>query len=341
MVGFQQLRVGVCALTALLFAPGVFAAETYGRMSIEIAVDADQQWSAGTDWGKTRISERYRIVTHVRWHGELDTVDPLAPDFAQKQMAKAAAVQRRMQDIQQRTGTAPLDVPETPEAQQAFMQKLEREQGACNGNVQCLMQLSSRYAPVLNAIAMQAAGAAYAEAAIDMEPVDLDAEEEARYARYGGYDGCPTSIEMRVDYKAEGAWADVGGMVPWKETYTADDRGNVHQRQMQCLAQDMVLDVKTGTFHSMGFGWPAPRGKRVYWDRLHGEEINPDSEIPTLNEALTWASEQMRAAPASGSRSTTLRPQRARGGTVINGATHDGEIRVKLDWRFEPDVRPQ
>lgn len=341
MVDLQLPRIAVGVVAALSFAQGAFAAETYGRMTIEIAVDADQQWSAGTDWGKTRITERYRIVTHVRWHGELDTVDPLAPDFAQKQMARAAAAQRRIQDVQKRTGTTPIDVPKTPEAQRALMEKMQREQQACQGNLQCIMKVSNTYAPVLNAIAMQAAGASYAEAGADAEPVDLDAEEEARYARYGGYEGCPTTIEMRVDYKAEGAWADVGGMVPWKETYTANDRGNDHQRQMQCLAQDMVVDVKAGTFHSLGFGWPTPRGKRVYWDRLHGEEVNEDGGVPVLSEALSWASEQLRAAPTSGSRSTTLRPQQARGGAVTSGATHGGEVRVKLDWRFEPDIRPQ
>ncbi len=177
--------------------------------------------------------------------------------------------------------------------------------------------------------------------AADAETVDLDAEEEARYARYGGYEGCPTTLRMRVDYKAEGAWADVGGMVPWRERYSADDRGSDTQRQMQCLAQDMVVDVKSRSFHSLGFGVPAPRGMRVYWDRLHNDEETSETDVPIIHEAMDWAVTQLRAAPLSGSRSTTLKPAAPRGGVVMNGATHDGDIRVKLDWRFEPDVRPQ
>ncbi len=338
MFGYWRLCVGAGALTGLLLAQGALAAETYGRMSVDLDIDADQQWSAGQDWGKTRISERYRIVTQGQWSGELDSVDPLAPDFAQKQMARAAAVQQRVQDVQRRTGTAPIDVPKTPEARQALMQKMQREQQACGGDVQCLMNLSNRYTPVLNAIAMQSSGAAYGQAA-PAENVDLDAEEEARYARYTGYESCPSTVEVRVDYRAEGAYGDVGGMVPWRETYSADNRGNDLQRKMQCLALDLVFDVQSKSFHSQGLGLPAPRGKRVYWDRLHGEDVNPDSEVPVLSEALDWASEQLRAAPASGSRTITLRPKQARGGTVLNGATHSGEIRVKLNWRFEPGIK--
>lgn len=338
MVVSQRLwrSAGVGIGIGLLASVSAHAAETYGRLTVDIRIDGEQNWSAQQDWGKTKIAERYRVVTHVQWDGELQTVDTLAPDYAEKQIAKGAAIQRRVAEVQQRTGTAPKNVPKTPEEQQALMQRMQTEQLACNNDPQCLMNLAMRYAPVMNAMAMQA----MPQPETGAPEIDLDAEEVPRYAHYYGYEGCPTTIEMHVDYRAEGAWADVGGMVPWKETYSAHDRGNDLQRKMQCLGQQMSFDRQTNSFHSLGFSLPLPRGSRVYWDRLHGEERG-DGEVPTTGEALAWASEQMRAAPASGSRRTTLKPDRPRGGTVTTGARHDGEIRVQIDWRFEPDVQPR
>jgi hypothetical protein len=331
---FKSIFLHGAATAMLLSAAGAGAAERTGRMTVEIRIEGQQSWAAQQDHGTARISEYYRVVTHVKSDGQLNTVNVLDPEFAHKQIARAAAVQKRVAQAQQRSGVAAPTVPRTPAEQATFMAQMQQEQQACGADVQCLMSLSAKYAPVMNAMAMQALpqGAG--------DDVDLDAEEEARYYDYFGYDGCPTTIEMRVDFRAEGAYADVGGMVPWKQTYSADDRGNDMQRSMQCLSQQTVFDVRDGRIHTLGFGPPMPHGRRVHWDRLHGETVS-DGEIPVTGEALAWVAEQLRHAPAKGQRSATITPERARGGVVTSGASHDGSIRVDLSWSFEPDLGPR
>lgn len=333
--GTLGVALGFAATLAAAPAAG---ADRIGRMTVEIKVEGAQSWKApGGDHGNAKISEYYRIVTHVKSTGELTTVNTMDPNYAQTQIAKAAAVQRRVAQMQGQPAAA---VPRTPAEQQAFMAKIQQEQQACGSNTQCLMAVATKHAPTMNAMAMQAMGGAAAPAGAD--EVDLDAPEDERFLDYFGYEGCPTEIEIRIDNSAEGAYADVGGMVPWKESDTADYRGNDLARKMQCLNQQTVYDVKDRKIHTRGFGTPQARGHHKYWDRLHGDKMLGDSgketDINGNSEALAWVAEQLRQAPASGSLTRTLAPQRARGGVVTAGATNSGEIKVSLSWKFEPDV---
>lgn len=328
-------RAALCliAMASATAAQTGHAGETLGRMTVEIDVQGAQSWKAGSDYGNTRIAEHYRIVTHVKSDGRPSTVNTIDPDYARKQMAKSAAVQRKVAEAQKRQGGT-VTVPRTQAEQQAFAAKMQQEQAACGADTQCLMALMTQYQPVLTAMSMQASGVSEQ----DVDAVDLDAEEEARFLDFFGYEGCPTQIEIRIDHKAEGAYADVAGMIPWSESYSADYHGNDTDRSMQCLNQQTVYDLKDRKIYTHGFGAPAPRGRSVRKDRLHGETVSENVEISGTSEALAWVAEQLRAAPASGSRTTTLPPQRARGGVVTSGAQNSGEITVSLKWAFEPGV---
>lgn len=334
----NRIRAALCASAALAAAVSMpaGAGEMLGRMTVEIDVQGAQSWTAGSDYGNTRIAEHYRIVTHVKSDGTPSPVNTIDPGFARKQMAKAAAVQRKVAEAQKRQGVT-ITVPRTPAEQQAFAAKMQQEQAACGADMQCLMDLSAKYTPVLTAMSMQAGGVSEQ----DVDAVDLDAEDEARFLDFFGYDGCPTQIEIRIDHKAEGAYADVAGMIPWSESHSADYRGTDIDRKMQCLNQQTVYDLKDRTIYTHGFGTPAPRGRSMRKDRLHGETVNEDVDLSGTSEALAWVAEQLRAAPASGTRTTTLPPQRARGGVVTSGAQSSGEIRVSLKWSFEPGVGPK
>lgn len=338
----NALSGAMAAMLAAGAAADAAAAERLGRWTVEIAVEGTQSWKAGSDYGNAKISEHYRIVTHVKAEGDPGSVNTMDPDYAQKQIATAMAVQQRVAEVQARqSGSAPPAVPKTPAEQQAFMTKVQREQQACGADTGCIMQVANKYAPVMSAIAMQAmAGAPGASPAA---PVDLDAEPEARFLDYIGYEGCPTEISIRIENSAEGAYADVGGMVPWKESTIADSSGSDIDRKMQCLNQQTVYDLKDRSVHTHGFGVPAAVGRHRYWDRLHGDRMlgdtDQDTQVPGNGEALAWVAEQLRHAPSSGSLATTLAPRQARGGTVTSGATTTGEIKVKLSWTFEPEIR--
>lgn len=337
----RRISAAMAAVLAAGAATDALAAEKLGRWTVEIEVEGAQQWKAGSDYGNAKISQRYRIVTHVKAQGDPTSVDTLDPHYAQKQMAMAMAVQKRVAEAQGRSGTAAPAVPRTPAEQQAFAAKMQQEQQACGTDTRCLMDLATKYTPVMNAIAMQSMADAAGASAADAE-VDLEAEEEERFLDYFGYEGCPTEISIRIDDSAEGAYADVGGMVPWKESSKADYAGSDIDRKMQCLNLQTVYDIGSREIRTHGIGVPAAVGRHTYWDRLHGDgmlgDAGKDTQISGNGEALAWVAQQLRHAPASGSRNITLVPTQARGGTVTGGATTTGKIDVTLRWKFEPET---
>lgn len=312
------------------------AGDRIGRYVVEIRIEGTQSWKAGSDHAKSSTVEQYRIVTHVKSDGVLDTVNVKDPQFAQKQLAKAAQVQQAVRKAQGRnagTGVA------TPEAYAALQQDLaaqaQKEQAACKGDTACLMQMAVRYSQQSAAIGYPA-GAAATGTDIGADAAEDGGDEEARYLNYFGYEGCPTEISIRIDRHSEGAYADVAGMIPWTSTQTAQSQGSEVDRKLQCLAATTVLDVRSATIYTDGFGVPAVRGRSVRKDRLHAQTVNEDAEVPASREALEWVSQQLRQAPAAGSKSTTLVPRAVMSGNAPEQARIEGRITVSLSWKFEP-----
>src|SRR5262245_28599885 len=99
----DKLGMARPAVGLLLFgACSAFGAEQLGRMTVEVKVEGTQAWKDVRDYGAAKVSEYYRIVTHVKSDGEMDSVNTKAPDYADKMMAKNNAVQRRVQQAQGR-----------------------------------------------------------------------------------------------------------------------------------------------------------------------------------------------------------------------------------------------
>ena len=326
-------RAAAAALAlSICFAAPLQAAEKLGRYTVDISVDGQQTWNRGSDWSKSTTRERYHIVTRVKSSGEADSVNTKDPNFAQKQMATAARVQAAVAKAQ---GRSPSAAPPTQEAyvaqQRALAEQMQKAQAACKGDRACLMQAATQLSQQSAAIQHPGLPGAGAAPAGDDEEAE---EEEARYLSYFGYEGCPTEISIQVDQRSEGAYADVAGMIPWTTTQTADTKGTDHDRMMQCLAATTVYDLKDKTISTDGFGTPGLRGRYHSRDKLQGETINDKAEINGSKEALEWVSQQLRQAPASGTRSTVLKPREAGKGT--DGAVTDGQIKVSVTWKFEP-----
>lgn len=315
----------LCGSTSLI------AAEKIGRYTVDITVDGQQSWRNGSDWSKSTTRETYHIVTSVKSDGEPDSVNTKDPQFAQKQMAKAARVQAAVQKAQ---GRSPAAAPPTQEAyiaqQKALAEQMQKAQVACKGNQSCLVQAAMQMSQQSAAIPQP--GMPIASAADDA--AENESEDDARFLNYFGYEGCPTQIAIKVEQRSEGAYADVAGMIPWTTTQTADSKGTDHDRMMQCLAATTVYDFKSKTIFTDGFGTPGLRGRYHSKDKLQGETVNDNAEINGSKEALEWVSQLLRQAPASGSKSTVLKPREA--GKGSDGATTDGQIKVSVTWRFEP-----
>lgn len=326
-------HAAAAALVLCLSATPSNAADKIGRYTVEITVDGHKTWNRGGDWSKSTMRETYRIVTSVKSDGTPGSVNVKDPNYAQKQMAMAARVQAAVQKAQGRTASAPPPTQEAYVAQQKTLaEQMQKAQAACKGNPSCLVQAAMQLSQQSAAIPQPPMPG--------MPPADPGAadeteeEDDDRYLHYVGYEGCPTQIAIKIDQRHEGAYADVVGMIPWTTTQTADTKGTDHDRMMQCLAATTVYDTKDKTIYTDGFGTPAIRGRYHSRDKMQGETVNDDAEIMGTREALEWVSQLLRHAPASGSRSTVLRPGEA--GKGGDGAVTDGRIKVSVTWRFEP-----
>jgi hypothetical protein len=274
--------------------------------------------------------------------GEPDSVNTKDPQFAQQQMAMAAQVQQKVREAQARAGKPVPKAATTQEEyiaqQQQLAEEMQKGQAACSGDVNCLMQLAQEYA-------QQAAVLSYppmegVAPATSLEG-DEEAPEEERYLSYYGYEGCPGDIHIVINNTSEGATSDVSGMVPFKQADSADYRGNDLNLKMQCLASTLVYDLKEKQLFTDGIGHPAPRGSYRYWDRLHGETLNEDTDVTTTAVAWEWVADTLRKADASGSASTTLPISKenagsAPAGTGGDGSTVTGDIKVSMSWKFQP-----
>lgn len=332
-MNLRALTHAAAAALVLSFSAPSNAADKIGRYTVEITVDGQKKWRRGSDWSTSTMRETYRIVTSVKSDGKPDSVNVKDPAYAQKQMAKAARVQAAVQKAQGRTASAPPPTQEAYIAQQkALAEQMQKAQTACKGNQSCLVQAAMQLSQQSAAIAQPPMPG--------MPPVDPGAADEAeeedddRYLNYFGYEGCPTQIAIKIDQRHEGAYADVAGMIPWTTTQAADTKGTDHDRMMQCLAATTVYDIKDKTIYTDGFGTPAIRGRYHSKDKMQGETVNDDAEIMGTKEALEWVSQLLRHAPASGSKSTVLKPSDA--GKRTDGAVTDGQIKVSVTWRFEP-----
>lgn len=323
------LSVCVCGIA------NVYAAEQLGRMTVEVKVEGTQTWKDAQDYGTNKVSEYYRIVTHVKSDGEMDSVNTKAPDYADNMMAKANAVQRKVQQAQ---GRPAAPVPKTQEeylaSQKALGEQVQKAQAACKGDMNCLMKLAQQYA-------QQSAAIAYpvqAQPGVSDESLLSDpAPEDYRYLNYFGYEGCPTDIQIKIDNSGSGATADVQGMVPFTVKMQADTRGTDLDRKMMCLSRTMVYDTRERKIYTDGFGVPAIRGLYLYTEAGRREVREPNEEFSGNKEALEWVSQQLRAAPASGALTTRIAaPGRALAGTATAGAKFSGELLVTLNWKFEP-----
>jgi len=320
------------AAALILSAPTVSAAEKIGRYTVEITVEGQKTWNRGNDWSKSTMRETYRIVTSVKSDGEPDSVNVKDPSVAQKQMAKAARVQAAVQKAQGRSATASPTQEAYIAQQKALAGQMQKAQAACKGDQSCLVQAAMRLS--------QQSAALPQPPMPGMPPVDPGAadaseeDEEARYLNYFGYEGCPTQIAIKIDHRHQGAYADVSGMIPWNTTQTADTQGTDLDRKMQCLAATTVYDIKDKTIHTDGFGMPGVRGRYHSKDKMQGETVNDDAEVNGTKEALEWVSQLLRHAPASGSKSTVLKPREA--GKGSDGSVTDGHIKVGVTWRFDP-----
>ncbi len=325
-----SMKIGMMAcLLALIALPITLpAAEKNGRLVVDIEVEGTQTWHAGRDHGRARIVERYHLLIPLRSDGVPSSVNAIVPGYAGTQIGRAAQAQR---NAMRRQGIVVAPSPATPEVamalQEALAGEMQKQQASCGGDTACHARMAVRYA-------QESAAIAYPGAVVAGDGGD-GAE---RFLYYSGYPGCSAEIDIRIDNVSEGAYADAGGMIPVIDKAEARYAGNAGERNVLCQSQQLVYDLKEDRIYMYGLNPAAARGFYQRSERGQIRVRSADIEVGGFAELLEWVNAQLRQAPDAGERSAVLRPPaRPLVGIATAGATFDGSIEVRLDWRFLPE----
>ena len=186
-----------------------------------------------------------------------------------------------------------------------------------------------------------------AQAARDMEKMqnamqgkfsdEEEVEPEERYLMYIGQIDCPVTLSMKVDEKVEGAYADVGGMQPYTQTFTAESTGNANERNMMCVGNTSVLDIKDNKLYRSALGFPGVVGHYVFHEANRG---NIQDDKNSQNRALPpfiadYLFKTLQVAPPKGHHKATLKPTEPVLTRVGVYGGYEGTVDVDITWDFE------
>lgn len=162
---------------------------------------------------------------------------------------------------------------------------------------------------------------------------ELPDQEDYRYLDYFGPEDCDSSVDVRIDRRLSGEYADVQGMVPYTVSHRADYSGDDTLRMLLCLNANLVLDVKRDVFFTSGLSVPAAVGTQ---DRqVQGRAVETaESPIAVQSEVAEWLVAQLLEAPLSGSRQASIKLTRDESGALSVG-DYSGLAEVELSWRLE------
>jgi hypothetical protein len=116
------------------------------------------------------------------------------------------------------------------------------------------------------------------------------APPDDRYLMYMGDMGCPLTLDLRVEERLEGAYADVGGMQPFTRTFSGKSGGSQAERDLLCVGSSLILDVKDDVVYRSGLGFPEVTGRYVLHEANRGNlqargssriTLEPDTPVIT------------------------------------------------------------
>jgi hypothetical protein len=304
------------AFVALTFWSAAHAAERKARLTIEIQVTGDEVWHGkGSDEANVKFSQHLALITYMRSDGEPMDSNPKDPDDAQGPPQSPSAAEQADPE------TNPKPPLKSEEEMQAYVEEQAR---ACNGDTNCLMKLSdetANWGAQVNGEAPEAA-----------EQPEDDASA-GRFLQYSGFSKCGATIKVQVNDSTQGAYGDANGAVPFQVVARADYAGTNADRELLCTQTDVVVDQQKKTLFTDGLLVFDVQGEVIRTERGKTQTIKGD--IPLKIEAFNWVSSQLREAPLSGRRQTTLTLRKPNGSNVPFSANAQGAAKIELTWRFE------
>lgn len=338
-----------------------------GRWVLTVEVERDATSRQGADHARRRSRSLLEVATTLQASGPLQSHNAMDPAEHQRHLAQAAQVQQRVQQVQlqqqqlqQQPGRAAAFTAHAGPTPAEMMARVQQMQATCGADQDCLAREAMRISAAHSGLdaqgqgRLQAYGAAYRQCearhpegpqrrtCIDTarrnaggqpDATDHDDDPAARFLLFvGGLDGadCRAQVRVQMTDRTEGASSDVQGMVPYVIAREADGRP---ASPLLCSGQQLVMDVERRELWShgnLGLGAGPVRGRSV---KSSGGRLERSEETMELDwfEAAPWITEQLRRLPLQGERRHVVPLQ-----GNSNGTQFSGEVRVRMQWRFEP-----
>lgn len=302
------------ALVLVAMTHPAIAAERLGRLTVNLKIDAQEQWSdqRGNDKATVRTAQTVSFTTVMKTDGDIVDFNQKDPGYYQQQMAKAA---QNAQAVTSARGEKPMTEAE-------FKARVQKEQAACKGDTSCLMALSQKVS-------------VWSQQLMAGQSAQPPAQQgSGSYMDYLGFPDCGAKVHITVNDVVAGSYADVQGAVPITIKHTADYNANKNELLILCSQTNLVIDTKQKMFYGDGWLIQQPQGTSTITDR--GKTTTSQTSLPMKSEAIQWASEQLRRAPLSGSRKTVVKITNSNGSGIPFVVTRGGgTANVELTWRFE------
>ncbi|MBK7973899.1 MAG: hypothetical protein IPK07_11720 [Deltaproteobacteria bacterium] len=319
--------IACISLGCVALAPPARAAEKRARLIVDVKVIGSYSVvGSGQEKESGNFANGYHLATIVKSDGEPSAVNPKDPHYAAQMTATAAAVEKRVAEVEGRDTPAKKMSP-------ADAQKILREkQVACKGDQTCLMQVAIDTTRMMNQVDF-GAGSAPVTSNVGTAPVEESGDE--RFLSYFGFDDCGAAMRVTADFAVTGQYDDVQGPVPYSSSLKGDSPGDPSQLALVCTTTNLVFDAKTHTLFTDGLSAPIATGTKRVTDR--GHMLEGPANL-WQSPGWEWVSEQLRQAPAAGQRSTTIQLTQMPGGVRIVGKL-SGEVKIELAWKLEELAR--
>ena len=311
----------LCAPVMIFTSTFVHAAPKRARLTVEVKVEGTERVvGTGADQTSAKFREGYTLVTYLESNGDLEQFNTKDPEYGPKMMGMAAGVHAKVAQAQ---GKAPAKKM----SQEEIKLYLQKKQAACGADTGCLMKLGQE----ANDLMMANINAAQGTTA----PAAYTGDEPLRYLTYLGFDNCGAKVHTYVDRTITGTLADVNGAVPYTIQETVNYDNSADQLRLICNFHQAVFDTQDGSFWTDGA--IAPHYKGTETTTMRGKTTTSTATEFGHGEPFNWISGQLRHAPRSGHKTTTMKLTQNQGAAIHSGR-YSGEAVVDLAWRFE-DVK--
>lgn len=307
------------------------AAPLERELHVVATIEATQEWKKndpkypGDQWSKGRATQRFEITTRLQSDGRIEVRNLLDPDLTARLEAKTIHLARQAKKYFESSGK-PFKLPQTPEERSRFQYEMNSRLLACNAEPTCYADAQLEYAAMM--------------AAMDNPEALEDDTVPGRYQYFLPYRGCPEQASVTLNMSVEGVRynKDVDEFIPFKETHVGD---SVEEPDGLALCRHFTAvldtqDAKTPMFQETIF-IPRPVGITTWTE--NGHTATKKEPQPVITAVYDWMNEQLRHAPAEGTRTATLPLPLPLNQNATWLGLWTGSAKVTMQWSFR-DVGP-